>query len=106
MSDQQPNPAQDDKFWREHHEAQPYAKGEHGYEHYAPAYKTAAEGYTKHEGRPYAEIEDDLALDYEKHRAGSALPWDEARHATKAAWEKLSQTVTPRDPTRGIRSGI
>lgn len=106
MSDSNPNPEHDEKFWQEHHAEQPYASGEHGYEKYAPAYKTAAAAFKKHEGRAYADIEDDIALDYEKHRIGDALPWDEARHATKSAWEKLGQTVSPRDPTRGIRSGI
>ena len=45
--------------------------------------------------------EDDLALDNEKHQIGSALPWDHARGASKAAWSEVNGMVSPRDPTRG-----
>jgi hypothetical protein len=30
------------------------------------------------------------------------LPWDRARHATRAAWMKVSGAVAPRDTERGI----
>jgi hypothetical protein len=63
----------------------------------------AAQKYT---GKTFEEIEDDVALDYEKNRVGSALPWDQARPATRAAWDKVSGVVTPRDPDRGTRSGF
>ena len=60
----------------------------------------------KYPGKLYEEIESDLALDYERNKAESALPWDHARHAVKAAWAKLSYDIGPRDPDRGIRSGF
>ena len=47
-----------------------------------------------------------LALDYEKHEPGSALPWDQARRASRAAWTKVSGVTTPRDVTRGTRDSI
>ena len=100
------DPAPDTIDWREHHAAQPYASGKHTYEDYAPAYRTAGSALEKHAGKEFDEIEDDLALEYEKHRVGSALPWDEARHAVRTAWAKLGGVVGPRDPTRGIRSGF
>jgi hypothetical protein len=96
----------DETYWREHHAAQPYADENLSYEHYAPAYRTGSEAARRYGGRTFEEIEDDLALDYEKHRAGSALPWDRARPATKAAWDKVSGVVAPRDPDRGLRSGL
>jgi hypothetical protein len=74
-------------------------------EHYAPAYRTGYEGFTKYPGKKYEEIEDDLALDYEKNAVGSLLPRGCARPAAKVAWEKLSGVRGPRDPARGIRSG-
>jgi hypothetical protein len=92
--------------WREHHSNQPYATGEHSYEDYAPAYRTAQAAFEEHAGKKFEEIEDDLALDYGKHRPGSALPWDEARPAVQSAWDKLAGILSPRDPTRGIRTGF
>jgi uncharacterized protein YcfJ len=87
------NPTTEEKYWRKHHGKQPYAKKSLSYEDYAA-------------GKAYEEIEDDLALDYERHEAGAALPWDHARHAVHAAGAKLSHDIGPRDPDRGIRSGF
>jgi hypothetical protein len=100
------DPEKEEAYWRQHHHKQPYAGEKATFEHYAPAYRTGYEGFVKHQGKAYEDIEDDLALDYEKHRIGSALPWDEARHATRAAWERLSGVVAPRDPSRGVRYGL
>jgi hypothetical protein len=106
MDEKAPNPLQEEAYWREQHAKQPYAGEKYTYEHYAPAYRTGIQGALKHAGKEYEEIEDDLALDYEKHRAGSGIPWDEARPAVRAAWDKLAGVTSPRDPTRGIRSGF
>lgn len=95
-----------EKYWREHHEKQAFVKPGYKYEDYAAAYRTGYEGFHNYPGKPYEEIESDLALDYERNKAGSALPWDHARHAVRAAWAKLSHDIGPRDPDRGIRSGI
>ncbi|TMP98229.1 MAG: hypothetical protein E6L07_00930 [Verrucomicrobia bacterium] len=97
---------EEEKYWREHHEKQPFVKPSYTYEHYAPAYRTGYEGFHKYPGKAYEEIENDLALDYDRNKAGSALPWDHARHAVHAAWAKVSHDIGPRDPDRGIRSGM
>lgn len=89
------DPTKEEASWSEYHEKQSSTKPGQKFEQYAPTYRTA-----------YEEIENDLALDYEKHRIGSALPWDHARHAVHAAWAKLSNDIGPRDPDRGIRSGF
>lgn len=92
--------------WREHHAQQSFASGRRSYEDYAPAYHTAQTAFSKHAGKEFDEIEDDLALEYEKHQPGTALPWDEARPAVQSAWDKLGGVISPRDPSRGIRSGF
>jgi hypothetical protein len=106
MDEEPPDLLQEEAYWRKQHDSQPYAGKKYTYEHYAPAYCTGIQGALKHAGKKYEEIEDDLALDYEKHRAESAIPWDEARPAVRAAWDKLAGVVTPLTPTRGIRSGF
>ena len=98
--------AREEAYWREHHAKQAYAKKELSYDDYAAAYRTGYEGFHNYPGKAYEEIEDELALNYERTKAGAALPWDHARHAVHAAWAKLSQDVAPRDPDRGIRGGI
>jgi hypothetical protein len=99
------NHTEDEEFWREHHHKQEWA-GDAPYEHYAPAYKTGYEGAVKYAGRHYHEIENDLARDYEKNDANLAIPWDRARPAVKAAWDRLGGVMGPRDTDRGMRGGI
>jgi hypothetical protein len=99
-------PTENETYWREQHPRQPYAKGESSYDDYAAAYRTGYEGFHKYPGKAYEEIEGELALDYERNKAGAALPWDHARHAVHAAWAKVSQDIGPRDSDRGIRSGM
>lgn len=100
------NPTVEEQYWRENHASQSYASDEFGYEEFHPAYRTGYEAVAKYPGKQFEEIEDDLALDYEKNRAESALPWDRARSATRAAWDRVSGVVSPRDPTRGMRDSI
>ena len=100
------DPKKEEAYWREQHENQPYAKEDVPFEQYAPAYRTGAEAAEKHAGKKFEEIEDDVALDYQRNHPGSALPWDHARNAVKAAWAKVSGEIGPRDPDRGMRGGI
>jgi hypothetical protein len=92
--------------WRKEHAKQSYADKDLSYGHYAPAYQIGHEAALKHPGRRFEELEDDLALDYERARPDSALPWDQARPAVKAAWDRLGGVIGPRDTERGIRSGF
>lgn len=99
------NPTVEDAYWRENHATQDWAREGGTYDQFAPAYRTGYEGVMKYAGRHYDEIETDLALDYQKHDPNTALPWDRARPAVKAAWQRVSGTITPRDTDRGIRGG-
>ena len=98
--------ADEEAYWRQNHDQQSHAHQDYNYEHFAPAYRTGFEGTKKYEGKKFEEIEDSLALDYERHRAGSALPWDHARPAVKAAWDRLGGVIGPRDVDRGTRGGL
>lgn len=91
----------EEKYWREHHQKLSSVKPGHSYEHYAPAYRTGYEGFHKYPGKKFEEIEADLAVEYEKHKA--AIPWDDARPAARFAWDKLSGVIPPRDVSRGAR---
>jgi hypothetical protein len=93
-------------YWREKHATQPYADKTLGYEHYEPAYRLGAEAAQRYAGRGFDDVENDVALDYEKNKGTSALPWDRARPAVKAAWDRVSGVVAPRDVDRGTRGGI
>lgn len=100
------NPTQEEQYWRENHLEQSWAAEDAPFDHYAPAYRTGYEGVQKYSGKPYHEIEADLARDYEKNDANPAIPWDRARPAVKAAWDRLSGVTGPRDSDRGMRGGL
>jgi hypothetical protein len=95
--------AEQEKYWREHHEQE---HKDVPFEHLEPAYRTGYEGVKKYAGKHYHEIEGDLARDYEKNDANPAIPWDRARPAVKAAWDRLGGVMGPRDTDRGLRGGI
>lgn len=95
-----------ENYWREQHAKQAYADKTLGYEHYEPAYQLGEEAAQRHSGKRFEDLENDIALDYEKKKGMSALPWDRARPAVKAAWDKVSGVVAPRDVDRGTRSGF
>lgn len=96
----------EETYWRQQHAKQPYADENLAYEHYEPAYRTGIRAAQEHAGKRFEEIEDDLALDYEKNKAGTGLPWDRARPAVKAAWDRIGGVISPRDPDRGARYGL
>ena len=96
----------EEAYWREQHSNQTYADQARPFEAYVPAYRIGADAAAKYPGKGFEEIEDEVALDYQRSRAGAALPWDHARHAVRAAWAKLSHDIGPRDSDRGIRSGF
>lgn len=92
--------------WREHHAKQPYADKNLSYEQYAPAYRFGHEAASKHAGKKFEEVEDEVALNYEKARPQDAIPWDTVRPAVKAEWDRLAGILGPRDSDRGIRTGM
>lgn len=100
------NPTVEEQYWRDNHSSQEWAGADSSYEHYAPAYRTGYEGVTKYVGKPYEQIEADLARDYEKNDANPAIPWDRAGPAVKAAWSRVSGVHGPRDSDRGMRGGL
>jgi hypothetical protein len=105
MAEQTKLTANEEAYWRENHAKQPYAK-DTSYEDYAAAYRVGYEGPFKYVGKKFEEIEDDIALDYEKARPESALPWDSVRPAVNLAWERMTGVIPPREPDRGVRDFI
>jgi len=84
------NPTVEDAYWRENHLRQPYANGR-PYDDYGPAYKTGYQGYEQYgsKGGTFEDREADLRKEYES--TGSKLPWNDARPASRAAWQRLQE---------------
>lgn len=87
------DPTREDAYWREHHARQGWAKGR-AYEDFQPAYRVGYEGYAHHGGvGTFDDREDELRQKYESGRP--KLAWEDAKHATRAAWHKFDRKDQP-----------
>jgi hypothetical protein len=84
------NPTVEDAYWRENHSRQPYAKGR-SYDDYGPAYRTGYEGYALYgaKGGTFEDREVELRRSYEVTQP--KLAWNEARPASRAAWQRFGE---------------
>ncbi len=98
-------PEKEAAYWRERHSKQPYAKN-YSYEEFEHAYRTGYDTFFHYPGKSFDEVEESVATEYEQAKPTSALPWDIARPAVNAVWEKMAGVIGPRDPDRGIRGSI
>ena len=99
------DPQKEAAYWREQHPKQPYARNG-SYEQFEHAYKTGYNSFFKYRGKNFVDVEDSIALDYERAKPDSALPWDTVRPAVNAVWERMAGVISPRDPGRGVRDWI
>ena len=97
------DPTAEDLYWREQHARQPYAEPRVHDDDYYTAYRIGYVGYSLFRGdeRSFEEAESDLRNAYES--TGAHLPWDQARKATQAAWERVQRgeahpAPNPTDP--------
>jgi hypothetical protein len=83
------NPTAEANYWSENHAGQPYAKGR-PYDDFRPAYAAGYEGYAEFgETGTFEEREMELRKRYES--SGSKLSWEEARPASRAAWQRAQE---------------
>jgi hypothetical protein len=64
------------------------------YDDYAPAYRLGYESRSRYSGGSFDDVERDLARDYQTRRGRSRLSWDNAKHATWAAWNRIERAVS------------
>ena len=99
------DPAAEDAYWRQNYIGRPYVRGTRSYDDYGPAYKYGVDNYSRYKGRSFDEVEGDLSRDWGSARGRSSLEWDDARHATRDAWNRLSNTVERAVPGDSDRDG-
>jgi len=90
------DPTAENAYWQENYRSRPYVDKSHDYDTYRPAYQYGWESRSLHAGKSWDDVESDLASGWAKVRGKSKLEWDQARHATRDAWDRIS---TPRDST-------
>ena len=99
------DPAAEDSYWRENYRDRPYANGGASYDDLGPAYGYGVHAYSSHPGRSFDEVERDLSRDWDSARGTSSLDWQDAKQATRDAWDRLSDKVERAIPGDSDRDG-
>jgi hypothetical protein len=93
------NPTTEDEYWSKNYQFRTYVDKGTPYETYRPAYRHGVETYTRYSdtGRSFDEIEAQAAKDWEKARGNSPLSWEQARPASRDAFDRLSKRTVSED---------
>lgn len=82
------DPTVEDAYWKSNYSQRNYVDSNTPYTMYEPAYRTGYEGRGHYPGKSFEQAEASLQADYEKSRGNSTLSWEEAKHATRDAWDR------------------
>ena len=87
------NSADEHAFWQQRfRDLAPYRDAA-DYERLAPAFEFGWQRRQEHRDMTFEAGEPDLQADWQSQAAAANLPWDLARHAVKAAWDRIDQAV-------------
>lgn len=98
------DPVAEDAYWRDNHSNRSYASGSE-YDQYRPAYGYGVDAFTRFPNRSFDDLEPELRRDWNDKRGNSSLDWDRAKHATRDAWQRVSDTVERATPGDSDRDG-
>ncbi len=90
--------AAEDAHWRDDFTSRPYVGPSSLYVEYAPAYRLGYERYAQYRGRTFEEVEPEFRRDWDSNRGNSPLSWEEARHATRDAFERARESFESANP--------
>lgn len=80
-------------YWQNQYTREVSYDSAHDFDDYEPGYRAGYEGFRKHAGRSFDEVQDQLADDYARIKGNSRLAWDKAVHAARAAWHHLERAL-------------
>lgn len=98
------DPVAEDAYWRDNYSDRPYAGGLE-YDEYRPAYGYGVDAYTRYPNRTFDEFEPELGRDWDTKRGSSSLDWGRAKHATRDAWQRVSDAAERATPGDSDRDG-
>jgi hypothetical protein len=99
------DPTVENAYWQENYRNRPYINSSYTYDDYGPAYQYGVDNYAKYNGRQFDEVEGDLSRDWQRAKGKSRLAWEDANHATRDSWQRLSDTVERATPGDSDRDG-
>jgi hypothetical protein len=99
------DPAAEDAYWRDNYAGRSYVATGSSYDDYAPAYRYGVDAYSRYPNRRFDDVEPELSRDWGTSRGRSSLEWERAKHATRDAWQRLSDSVERAIPGDSDRDG-
>lgn len=82
------DPAQEERYWRQHFADEPYVEAGRSYEDYGPAYSLGMSGRQSY-GGSFDDAQERLSQQWAGQRGGSSLSWLQAREPSRAAWHRV-----------------
>jgi hypothetical protein len=102
---EQIDPTVEEAYWRNEYVNRPYVTKGATYDDYGPAYRYGIDNYAKYPGRSFDEVEPELSRDWQRAKGKSSLTWDNAKHATRDSWHRVSDTIERATPGDSDRDG-
>lgn len=97
---EQIDPTVEEAYWRDEYRNRDYVAEGDDFEVYAPAYQYGWESRRTYHDRQWEDVEADLERDWANHPSSSTLAWDQARPATRDAWDRIGQDSGDLPPER------
>jgi hypothetical protein len=91
------DPTVEDSYWRGTFSRETYYVSGMSYDDYGPAYRTGYQGRSQYAGRKFEDVERDLESNYNRGKGNSKLSWDHAKHAVRAAWDRIAHQTRSTD---------
>ena len=92
------DPTAEEAYWRENYSSRPYVTKGATYDEYGPAYRYGVDAYGRYEGRSFEQAEPELMRNWDRTKGTSKLTWENAKHATRDAWQRVSDFVERATP--------
>lgn len=99
------DPAAEDTYWRENYTSRPYTQPGATYDDYQPAYRYGLDSYSRYPNRSFEDVEPELSRDWGTARGRSSLEWENAKHASRDAWHRVSNAAERAIPGDSDRDG-
>jgi hypothetical protein len=99
------DPIAEDAYWKDNYASRSYVESGSTYDDYGPAYGYGVNSFNANPDQKFDDVEPELSRDWGKSRGSSGLEWERAKHASRDAWNKLSDKVERAVPGDSDRDG-
>jgi hypothetical protein len=100
------DPTIEEAYWRKTYSSRPYVTSGASFDDYGPAYRYGVDSYGRSKGRTFEQSEPELMRDWNSAKGTSGLTWDNAKDASRDAWQRVSNVVERAVPGDSDRDGM